>query len=224
VALNRLVTPVTFHRDNLNAPYRHLAAELVRLAMVDFGVLNPEHHQRVRGLGRQKQRRTTYLRLSDIRIKIDAGRFLLERDDPRCLLWFRWTGLDWKKMRAEKADWRARLAGLRAAETVLKKKLDAITQAEEARREKKLQAKLEKEKTRGANGKRTVDVVQEVLALDRPADVRGSVRTDRPVGRAADVVCPGVDGVRTLAAAGRGGDGDRPRAALALLPPEATRL
>lgn len=75
-------------------PYQHLALRVIRQALDDFHGRGLPNH----GISRQYKgwrRRVLLLRqqLINMRMRLDAGRFLLTRNDPVVRLWFGWQGV-----------------------------------------------------------------------------------------------------------------------------------
>lgn len=103
--------------DRTFLPYQQLAVAVIETALVDFGVMIPsQRRQRGRPPARTRLDRTIVGKLSTLRRQILAGAFLVERNDPEALMWFRLAGLNYELMRTRKPHWPYRLRAMRERE------------------------------------------------------------------------------------------------------------
>jgi hypothetical protein len=115
------------YRDGV--AYRKLAAQVINAAVTDFG--GWPHRLRVpqiRGVSDRKH--GLEYRLTWLRNSIDAGRFLIERDDEIVRFWFHLAGLNRNVFRRHQA-WVHRLAALRAQERELRQTFNRRRELEE---------------------------------------------------------------------------------------------
>jgi hypothetical protein len=95
---------------------RKLAAGVINQAIRDFNSVTDLTDRMPVKTERDKIKRA----LANTRIRIDAGRFLVERDDKKTRFWFHLAGVDLTGARSRMPrTWRPRLEALRAKESDL---------------------------------------------------------------------------------------------------------
>ena len=114
--------PLTKHdlSDSFSA-YRHLAAQVISAAVLDFKARPPQSRKGKPGKpGKPRKPIGVKTRLSFVRRQVQAGEFLLVRTDRITLHWFHVAGLDLARVR-RRHGWVRRLSELRLLESELLK-------------------------------------------------------------------------------------------------------
>lgn len=112
-------------------PYRKLAAAVISAAVTDFGGWPWRRASNDRAVSGKAS--SLAYRLQVINTRIEAGRFLVERDDEITRFWFTLAGLDQRAAHRHE-PWIHRLAALRAVEVELRRRFELEAARNERRR------------------------------------------------------------------------------------------